>query len=450
MKAPSTNKPGYRNAGHRNKEGLESRLAATALVMLVIDKKASMEDLTDPERGLSAWLKLDARDQALARAIALATLRHRTRINAILNLCWDRTPPRRARFLVSTLETAAAQILFMDVPHSAAVDLATGAIKRERSTNRFSGFANAVLRTLVREREELLAKTASVTLFPPFLAKRLASDHGREKLDLISRAIARPPVLDLQGKPGWPVDPDLMMALPGNAARLTDPRPVNQLPGYAEGQWWVQDIAAAQPVRLLGDVSGKSVIDLCAAPGGKTMQLASVGADVIAVDISARRLDRLRENLERTSLKARIVCTDLLEWEPVAPVDAIILDAPCSATGTVRRHPDILWNTDENDLQILIALQRAMIARVANWLKPGGRLIYANCSLLKEEGENLVASLKLDGLEADPIEAGELPGLEACINGRGQFRSLPHFLTLDNPAMGGMDGFFAARFKKAL
>lgn len=436
----------------RHKSGLSSRLAATALVTIVIDKNASIEDLTDETRGLSAFLKLDPRDQAFARAIALTTLRHGRRIEAVLERCWNRKPPKRARFLIFSLMTTAAQILFMDVPQSAAVDLATTAIKRERSTNRFAAFANAVLRKLTRERDELLAATATILPFPAFLEKLLVRDFGKANVAAMGRIVSGPAVLDVNGKPGWQPDPAIMISLPGTSARLKTHDPVSGLAGYDDGDWWVQDVAAAQPARLLGDVAGKSVADLCAAPGGKTMQLAASGAEVTAVDISVKRLKRLAENLARTRLSANLVGVDLLEWEPDETFDAILLDAPCSATGTVRRHPDILWNRTSEQIETLVALQKQMIVRATNWLKPGGVLVYANCSLLKAEGENLVAGMDLPGLEAYPVSPAELPGLENCINGRGQFRSLPHFHKVETPenveGLDGMDGFFAARFRK--
>ena len=427
---------------------LQSRLAATTMVTLVVDKHASLDDLTDEEKGLSAWLKLDERDRALARAITLTTLRHKVRIEAILKRCWNRKPPQKARFLLHTLESAAAQVLFMEIPESAAVNLATSAIRRERATTRFAGFANAVLRKLTREKDQLLERTADAGTFPPLLAKRLATGFGREKLQSMSRAVALEPVLDLQAIPGATLPSNVVIPLPGGGGRLMDTRPVSAIEGFAEGNWWVQDIAAAQPARLLGDVKGKRVADLCAAPGGKTMQLAAMGASVTAIDISAKRLNRLRENLERTNLSAELVCADLLQWQPEQPFDAVLLDAPCSATGTVRRHPDILWNTSEDDIAALVALQKQMIAHVAGFLKPGGILVYANCSLLKAEGEDLVAGLQLDGLRTDPIRPEELSGLEFCLNGRGQFRSMPHYLELDPPEKSGMDGFFAARFRR--
>jgi len=198
-----------------------------------------------------------------------------------------------------------------------------------------------------------------------------------------------------------------------------------------------------------GGVAGKAIADLCAAPGGKTMQLASLNARVTAVDISARRLVRLEENLKRTALAADVVCTDVLEWNPHQAFDGVILDAPCSATGTIRRHPDIVWNFTEENISDLVTLQTSMIRKAASLLKPGGVLVYANCSLLKAEGENLVAAMDIAGLEPLRLPSGALPGLEFCINGRGDFRSVLHRLDLGDPGRSGMDGFFCACFRKS-
>jgi 16S rRNA (cytosine967-C5)-methyltransferase len=214
---------------------------------------------------------------------------------------------------------------------------------------------------------------------------------------------------------------------------------IEALPGFAEGDWWVQDAAATLPARLLGDVRGRKVIDLCAAPGGKTLQLAAAGWDVTALDVSDRRLDRLRENLGRTGLAAEIVVADALEWETGAEFDAILLDAPCTATGTCRRHPDVLHRIGERQIAEMAALQARMLARAANWLRPGGRLVYAVCSLEREEGEAQAARV---ALTPDPVRAGELP--EWLVpTPEGWLRTDPGLLA----GHGGMDGFFIARWR---
>ncbi len=429
-------------------KGLNARLTAANILTQIIDQKASFDDVADIRKGSAEFKKLDNRDQSLAKAIVLTSLRNKTRIDAILKHSWNRKPPQKARFLIHILETAAAQILFMDIPESAAVNLAVTAIRNDKRTTRFASFTNAVLRNLVRERAQSLEKSESLTLFPDWMQKTLTRDFGREKTAQMSVAIAMEPTLDLNGKRELNFENLEMIDLPGGGKRLISSLPVHELPGFDAGDWWIQDIAAAQPVRLLKDIKGKKVADLCAAPGGKTMQLAALGADVTAVDISKRRLERLQENLDRTGLKAKLVQADITVFEPEELFDAILLDAPCTASGTMRRHPDILWNTAQQDILELAELQKTLIKKAASWLKPGGILVYANCSVFKDEGENLIANLQIEDVVRDPIDPAELPGLEFCVNGQGAFRSLPHFLELDPKEKSGMDGFFAARFIK--
>lgn len=442
-----------------NRPGLPARLAAVALIGKVVDERRSLEALFDERAGLSQWLELDARDRALARAIATVAIRHRGRIGQALALMLDRPPPAKARFLLHMLHAAAAQILFMDAPDSAAVDLAVTAISADGRTARFSAMANAVLRRLAREREAVLARippSASV-VFPDWLAAAMKRDHGRDKADLCAAMVSLEPVLDLTPHPRLsPGEADGLAdrlgarRLATGSWRVTRQAPVPELPGYDEGLWWVQDAASALPARLLGDVAGLEVADLCAAPGGKTAQLAAAGARVTAVDVSPHRLERLTANLARLGLEAEVVAADILQWEPGRTFDAILLDAPCSSTGTLRRHPDVAWTKTEQDVTALAQLQRHLALRAASLLRPGGVLVYSNCSMLKEEGENLVASLHdgPGGLRFDPVLPGEIPGTETMVNGRGELRTLPSMLPAEPQAEGGLDGFYACRFRK--
>ena len=431
--------------------GQAVRVVAANLLTHVVDNQANLDDLTDSFRGYAPFLKLEARDQLLAKAIVLATLRNKTRIEECLKKSWQRKPPEKARFLNHVLETAAAQILYMDVPESAAVNVGVTAIRADPRTTRFASFTNAVLRNITRQKTEILASYANHSIFSGWMQKMLVRDFGKEKTAQISSVLSLEPVIDLQGNPDALEHIVDSIALPGSGKRLTNQLPIHQIAGYQDGGWWVQDIAAAQPAKLLanamGTTIGKTIADLCAAPGGKTMQLAASGANVVAVDISGRRIGRIVENLRRTKLKAQIIEADILTWQPEEKFDGVLLDAPCSATGTIRRHPDILWNTSRENLTELIQLQKALIEKAASLIKPGGILVYANCSLFKDEGENLVANLEGNNLDLDPIRPEELPGLESCINGQGTFRALPHLLKLEPQEKSGMDGFFAARFK---
>jgi 16S rRNA (cytosine967-C5)-methyltransferase len=437
--------------------GLAARLQAARLVELAVDDRQSLESLTADQGGLPGFLALPPQDRALARAIATATLRHRGRIEHVLGKIFDRPPPAKARHLIHALHAAAAQILFMNVPDSAAVDLAVTALTLDRRSARFSGLANAVLRRLAREKDGLtLPATASVT-FPKWLSDRLRSDYGRENADRIAAAILREPGIDITPSPRLGEGEIAALAhdldgvvLPTGSIRTITATPVRDLPRFDDGIWWVQDAAAAIPAKLLGDVQSKRVADLCAAPGGKTMRLAAAGALVTAVDQSAGRLERLQDNLARMRLSAEIVNADILEWEPQEKFDAILLDAPCSATGTIRRNPDVMWTKTAQDVSALAAIQRRLIDRVAGMLKPGGTLVYANCSMMKEEGEDLIAGMHAepDHFSVNPIHADEVAGLGNLINRQGALRTLPFHMDAATGApdrMGGMDGFFACR-----
>jgi 16S rRNA (cytosine967-C5)-methyltransferase len=229
---------------------------------------------------------------------------------------------------------------------------------------------------------------------------------------------------------------------------------VTMLPGFAEGQWWVQDAAAALPARLFGDVAGKNIADLCAAPGGKTAQLAHAGARVTAVDRSPARMARLRDNLARLALEAEVVVTDAADWQggnSSGGLDGILIDAPCTSTGTIRRHPDVAWLRQETDIGALAALQKRLLQKAVTLLRPGGILVYCTCSLEPEEGEHAISSLL--GTESTmrraPIDAGEVAGLTEILTTEGDLRTLPCHLPHDDPRLGGLDGFYAARLVKS-
>jgi 16S rRNA (cytosine967-C5)-methyltransferase len=442
--------------------GLAARLAAASIASKVVDDRRSLEALTDAKGGLAAYRALDLRDRSLARAIAVTVLRHRGETGRALSRMLDRPLPKRALALQHALETAAAQILYMDVPDSAAVDLAVTAISADPSTARFAGVANAVLRRLAREKDAILALPPdAATVFPQWLAAELRRDHGRDNADAIARAVLDEPGIDITPStllPDAEVS-ELAAALqarimPTGSLRLSTETPVRELPLYGDGKWWVQDAASALPVRLLGNVAGRKVADLCAAPGGKTAQLAAMGAQVTAVDISPARLERLGENLERLKLDARVVCADILGWEPGKVFDAVLLDAPCSSTGTIRRHPDVMWTKTPQDVTALADLQARLIRRAATFVRPGGLLVYANCSMLKREGEHLLAAIMKEpaGIRHKPLAKGEfgLPG--ELVNRQGALRTLPFHLPAPDgspPSTGGMDGFFACRFEIA-
>jgi 16S rRNA (cytosine967-C5)-methyltransferase len=434
--------------------GLAVRKTAARLLAAVIDARASLDGLTDNRHGHPHYLALDQRDRALVRAILGSALRRRRTLERVIARRLQRPLPENARTLSHILHVAAAQILFLSVPSHAAVDLAVTHAQLDPRTRRFSALVNAVLRGIVQDlaADPAIAAPAGAEA-PDWLIARLETVYGRERAAAIFAAhLAEPPV-DLTVKNAAELWAERVggFVLPTGSVRLVRPGvPIDQLPGYGEGAWWVQDAAAALPARLLGDPGGLRVADLCAAPGGKTAQLAAAGASVTAVDSSRSRLSRLAINLERLRLTAEIVAADVLEWKPGQPFDAVLLDAPCSSTGTIRRHPDVAWTKTPDDIAKLAALQRRLLDRAAAWLRPGGRLVFSTCSLDPVEGEMLIGEFLAarPNMEIEPIRPGELPGIDPWINASGMLRTTPADLNLGDPARSGMDGFFAARLRR--
>jgi 16S rRNA (cytosine967-C5)-methyltransferase len=439
-------------------------MAATELLGTVLGRSAALDGLLDPRSGLASYRALDDRDRRLAHALASTALRHLGEIDAVLARLVEKAPWRRAGPLRQILRIAAAQILFMGVADHAAVSTAVDQVAGDKDAVHFKGLANAVLRRMIREREQLLASLDPDRLdTPDWLWRRWLAAYGEPTARRIAAMHRVEPYLDLSARS----DPAALaeavggVFLPTGTVRLTPSGPVDALPGFAEGGWWVQDAAAALVPKLLGDVAGKRVADLCAAPGGKTAALATAGAEVTAVDISAERLRRLSENLVRLHLSAEIFAADILEWRPDKsraaadrnrePVlfDAVLLDAPCSATGTIRRHPDIVWLKTADDIAALAKLQGAMLERVAGWVRPGGLLVYATCSLEPEEGEAQIARfLARHPFTRVPVEAAEVGGLAEIVTPAGDVRTLPSHLASDTPRLAGLDGFFMARLRR--
>jgi 16S rRNA (cytosine967-C5)-methyltransferase len=431
--------------------GLAARQTAARLLAAVIDARTSLDGLTDADHGHPQYRALDQRDRSLVRAILATALRYRMTIERLIERRLERPLPANARALSHILHVAAAQMLFLDVPDSAAVDLAVTQARGDPRTARFSGLVNAVLRALARVKERALpAALAAGDDAPEWFSTRLAQAYGPAKARAILAAHRLEAPVDFTAR----ADPEGWAArlggvvLPTGTVRVARPAAaIPDLPGFAEGAWWIQDAAAALPARLLGDVAGLSVADLCAAPGGKTAQLALAGARVTAIDISRNRLRRLAVNLARLGLAAEIVEADLLSVAPAAPFDAVLLDAPCSSTGTVRRHPDVPWTKTPEDIDKLVGVQRRLLDRAVGLVRPGGRIVFSNCSLDPMEGEALVAAFLAEtpGVAADPVRPGEVAGADPFLTPQGMLRTTPADLDLGEPALSGMDGFFAAR-----
>jgi len=404
--------------------GLPARKAALRLLDAVLRRGETLD-----QAGSAALSGLrSAPDKALARALAGEALRWLTDLDALIDSATQQVLADDAK-VRSVLRLMLAGWLRLDTPPHAviatALPLLEGGPKR---------LAHGVFGALVRQE----AKLPDAPTLPSAVLERWG-----DRAAGIAAGLALPPPLDLTLRdPGstaeWAEKLGGTSLMPGHV-RLARGTAVENIEGFSDGAWWVQDLAASLPARLLGAGAGKRVLDLCAAPGGKTMQLAAAGWQVIALDASARRLERVQANLDRTGLSAELVVGDALEWSPGDLFDAVLLDAPCTATGTARRHPDVLHRIGPRQIAELTELQATLLDRAACWVKPGGTLVYAVCSLEPEEGE---AQAEAVTLTHDPIEPGEVPaGL--ALTPQGWLRTDPGML----PEVGGLDGFFMARWR---
>ena len=437
--------------------GLAARRIAADILDGVLHKQRTLDEQLDGGAAHPGLKALSDRDRALMRRLVATILRRLGTLGHVLSRLLDRGVPTDAPRAQSALLIGAAQILWMDVPDHAAVDLSVRLVQSDRRAAKYAGLVNAVLRRCAREGQPLIDEVKSQTLdIPAWLLARWTAHYGAAVARAIADAIGNEPSLDITVKS----DPAQWATrlhgetLPTGTVRTLLQGSVTMLPGFTEGQWWVQDAAAALPARLLGDVAGKSIADLCAAPGGKTAQLANAGARVTAVDRSPGRMARLRDNLARLALEAETVVADAAEWQrPTSGegFDGILIDAPCSSTGTIRRHPDIAWLRRETDIGALMALQKRLLQKAVALLKPGGTLVYCTCSLEPEEGEQAIAALLAteSAMRRAPIAAGEVAGLAEILTADGDLRTLPCHLSHPDPRLGGLDGFYAARLVKS-
>lgn len=425
MARPTTRRPAEREP---DAPGVPARRAALRLLDAVLRRGLALEQALD-----SAAQGLAPNDRGLAHAIAAEALRRLPDLDALIDSATRQRLPddAKARF---ALRIALVQAIALGTPGHAAIStvlpLVDGGPRK---------LVHGVFGTLMRGNATL----PDVPMLPDAVALRWQAHWGDAMVQAACEAIATPPPLDLSLKNDGVTVEDAASLAPRHA-RLEPGTSVPDLPGFAEGDWWVQDLAASIPARLIGAGTG-TALDLCAAPGGKTLQLAAAGWQVTAVDVAENRLARLRENLERTGLSAQIVAADLLTWSPAAPADAVLLDAPCSATGIFRRHPDVLHRVRPSLIAEMAELQARLLDRAAAWVKPGGTLVFATCSLEPKEGEAHLAPFLAahPQFELVPATADELP---AGISPRddGSVRILPGMLA----EQGGLDGFFIARFRR--
>ncbi|HEX5377281.1 MAG TPA: RsmB/NOP family class I SAM-dependent RNA methyltransferase [Phenylobacterium sp.] len=416
--------------------GLPARRAALDLLGAALSRRAGMEEATSRP----SFSGLAPRDRGFAHALVLATLRHLGPIDRALDAKLAKAPPEAVR---NILRLGAAQAFALGTPAFAAVGTSVDLAAAVRETRPFKGLVNAVLRALTREPPNL---TDPEALAPPWLFARWQAAFGAEEARAIAAQIASEPATDLTARDPSAAPPAELEVevLPGGTWRTALRGDVSTWPGYSEGSWWVQDASAAVPARLFDLGPDRTALDLCAAPGGKTLQLAATGAGVVAVDRSAARLVRVAENLARTGLKAETVTADAGDWADERQFDAVLLDAPCSATGTFRRNPDVLWAARPGDVASLSAVQSRLLDSAARRVRPGGRLVYCVCSLEPEEGEAQVAGFlaRHGDFTLDPVASGEGGSPPASLRPDGTLRILPHHRP------GGTDGFFVARFRR--
>ncbi len=399
-----------------------TRTTALALLNAVLLARRPLEEALDALPPAVA-----PRDRAAGHRIAATVMRRMGSLDAALEPWLKREPPPEVRH---ALRIGAAELLLLGTPPHAAVSDCVALVPKP-----FAGLVNAVLRRVSEAGVAALEGLDAPRLdTPSWLWSAWHATHGAA-VRAIAEAHGHEAPLDLSLMPGFAIEGATM--LPNGTARLPAGTRITEIPGFAEGKFWAQDAAAALPVRILAPRRGEHILDLCAAPGGKTAQLAAAGARVVAVERERKRAERLRENLTRLNLPADIVLADALAWNPGTQFDAVLLDAPCTATGTIRRHPDVVHLKKLHDVERQAEQQRALLAAARAWVKPGGRLVFATCSLQGEEGEAHFPS----GL--DPIQPQEVPGLEAAITPQGALRTRPDLWG----EWGGMDGFFVGRLR---
>jgi 16S rRNA (cytosine967-C5)-methyltransferase len=432
--------------------GLAVRVAAAQILADTLTLGRPLDERFSGENAHVRLSGMDARDRALTRSITTVALRRLGTIRKALTQLIEKGFPKKSGSLEWILVVGVAQILFLDLPDHAAVDLAVRAARAEPASAPYGGLVNAVLRNVARARESLLADSDSLNDdTPSWLAQRWRATYGEDIAREIANAHRLEPTLDLSVKSdphGWARRLGGTV-LPTGSVRLETHEPITSLEGYADGEWWVQDAAAAIPARLLRPTQGMRIADLCAAPGGKTAQLAMSGAALTAVDRSAERLKRLAVNFERLSLGVEIAVADALSFD-APPFDAVLLDAPCSATGTIRRHPDVLWTKRVGDIASMAALQAQLLDKAIHLVKPGGTVVFCTCSLEPEEGEAHVSSLlrRNPDVRRIPIETSEVGVAGELLTPAGDLRTLPCHFPASTPRMSGLDGFFATRLQR--
>jgi 16S rRNA (cytosine967-C5)-methyltransferase len=427
--------------------GLAARRIAADILDGVLRRRIALDEQFSGKNAHPGLPALAERDRALTRRLTATVLRRLGTLRHLVGGYLEKGFPADAPRAETILLLGAAQILWLEVPDHAAVDLSVRLAQADRRAGRYAGLVNAVLRRVAQH--GAIASFDDISRdTPEWLLKRWTGIYGSDTARAIAAANGHEPALDLTVKQDIESWAERLRGrvMPTGTVRTLAHGAISLLPGFSEGAWWVQDAAAALPVRLFGDLRGMNVADLCAAPGGKTAQLAFAGANVTAVDRSPARINRLRENLARLSLDAETVVADALEWDG-GPFDAVLVDAPCSSTGTIRRHPDVPWLKSEADISVLTSLQQRLLDRAVGLLKPGATLVYCVCSLEPEEGENQITALlaRDPRVARKPITPQNVFDRAEFVTPAGDLRTLPLHLVDPDPRWGGLDGFYATR-----
>jgi 16S rRNA (cytosine967-C5)-methyltransferase len=420
--------------------GLTARRLAVDLVEGVIHRHQTL-DVLSPQIDSTEQAQ---EDRAFSLTLTLTSLRHFGSLRALVQARLSKALPAQARRIEIILIIAVAQLLILKTPAHAVVSLSVELAKENSATLPFAPLVNAVLRRISEDKTLVLDSGLNL---PEWLFNRWKHNYGEHTALNMSKALLVEPPLDLSIKSNvedWVKKLKGQVLATGTLRLSAHKGSIVNLSGYEEGAWWVQDAGAFLPVLACGDVNNKRVLDLCAAPGGKTAALAARGAHVTAVDRSKPRLDLLQQNMRRLHFNVETICADVTKWEPKKEYEVILLDAPCSSTGTLRRHPDVAWIKSEKDIEKLAALQFTLLKRAVKWLKPDGLLVYATCSLEPEEGERQIERIleKESNLKLFPLTAAEAGGLAEVTTANGVWRTRPDMLVNE----GGVDGFFIGRF----
>ncbi|SNY90633.1 16S rRNA (cytosine967-C5)-methyltransferase [Cohaesibacter sp. ES.047] len=441
-----------KNSNAPKKSGMAARAGALRLIHAVLSDNALLDDAYRDEISNGPLRKLTGSDRAFSKRIAITVLQHLGEIDTLLARFMDRGMPKKSGPLRNILRIGVAELIYLETPPHAVVDCAVSHYRTWRKYAGFKGLTNAILRRVANEgKEELTSIDPARANLPDWLYRAWCNSYGLDVTNAMMAEFLKPQIpLDLTLNPTadkahWAAELGAVET-PTGSLRLIEHERVDRLPGFEEGVWWVQDAAATVPVTLLGDVKDKEVLDLCAAPGGKSLQMAANGAHVTAVDISAKRLERVSENLERTGLTAELVTGDVFKHDFGRQWPLVLLDAPCSATGTVRRHPELIHQRFAEDIAHFSKLQTRMLDRVAGLVEPGGMMVFCTCSLQPEEGPDLIADFLMSNPEfgIEPVKPGEFEGLDPFIQLDGSIRTRPDIWA----ESGGLDGFFAIRLKR--